>query len=311
MRMMGKPRAPRNRTITLTDAERLAFASELSHLTCCSPAEKIRDRLFQDDMLGILPFFPDSCVDLMILDPPYNLDKDFDGFHFRSRKDEAYADYLESWFPSLMRLLKPTGSVYFCGDWKCSAVIYAMMSKHLHIRNRIVWQREKGRGARANWKNGSEDIWFGTASDSYPFHLDAVKLKRRVIAPYRENGSPKDWEDTENGKFRLTCPSNFWDDISVPYWSMPENTDHPTQKPEKLLAKLILASSNPGDLVFDPFLGSGTTAVTAKKLGRHFCGIEWNREYCLWTLKRLRMASENSKIQGYEDGVFWERNSKK
>lgn len=94
--------------------------------------------------------------------------------------------------------------------------------------------------------------------------------RRRVIAPYRLNGNPKDWHESETGNFRDTAPSNFWDDISVPFWSMPENTDHPTQKPEKLIAKLVLASSEKGDLVFDPFLGSGTTSVVAKKLGRHY-----------------------------------------
>lgn len=82
-------------------------------------------------------------------------------------------------------------------------------------------------------------------------------------APYREDGRPKDWEETPDGKFRNTYPSNFWDDISIPYWSMSENTEHPTQKPEKLIAKLILASSNEGEVVFDPFLGSGTTSVVA------------------------------------------------
>ena len=138
-----------------------------------------------------------------------------------------------------------------------------------------------------------------------------MRLKRRVLAPYRqEDGKPKDWEESDGGRFRMTAPSNFWDDISVPYWSMPENTDHPTQKPEKLLAKLILASSRKGDLVLDPFLGSGTTAVTAKKLQRHFCGMELDPLYCCWAQKRLEHAAADSRIQGYEDGVFWERNAK-
>ena len=144
----------------------------------------------------------------------------------------------------------------------------------------------------------------------YTFNVDAVKQKRRVLAPYRADGQPKDWEESPDGKFRLTCPANFWDDISVPYWSMPENTDHPTQKPEKLLAKLILASSNPGDVVFDPFGGSGSTAVTAQKLGRHFSMIEMNEEYCCWAAARLEKAYTDKRIQGYEDGVFWERNSR-
>ena len=161
-----------------------------------------------------------------------------------------------------------------------------------------------------NWKNSMEDIWFVTKSKDYTFNPDAVKIRRRVIAPYRVAGKPKDWEETAEGNFRNTGASNFWDDISVPYWSMPENTAHPTQKPEKLLAKLILASSNEGDTVFDPFLGSGSTSVTAKKLGRHYSGIEQNPQYCVWAEKRLCDAETNKSIQGFEDGVFWERNAK-
>jgi site-specific DNA-methyltransferase (adenine-specific) len=90
---------------------------------------------------------------------------------------------------------------------------------------------------------------------------------------------------------------------------MPENTDHPTQKPEKLYAKLVLASSKEGDFVFDPFLGSGTSAVVAKKLNRKYLGVEINEEYCMFAVKRLKMADSDMSIQGYTDGFFWERNS--
>jgi site-specific DNA-methyltransferase (adenine-specific) len=90
---------------------------------------------------------------------------------------------------------------------------------------------------------------------------------------------------------------------------MPENTDHPTQKAEKLIAKLALASTNPGDFVFDPFLGSGTTSVVAKKLGRRYLGIELDEEFCLLAERRLEMAESRKEIQGFADGVFWERNT--
>ena len=130
-----------------------------------------------------------------------------------------------------------------------------------------------------------------------------------MIAPYKENGEPKDWTETADGKFRDTCPSNFWDDISVPYWSMAENTAHPTQKPEKLIAKFILASSDKGDVVLDPFSGSGTTSVVAKKLGRKYIGIEQNPDYCAWTEYRLVRAETDKTIQGFKGGVFWERNA--
>ncbi|MCQ2285235.1 MAG: site-specific DNA-methyltransferase, partial [Bacteroidales bacterium] len=247
---------------------------------------------------------------LIIIDPPYNLDKNFNGTRFAARSNEDYEEYLRSWFFKVCDKLKPNGTLYMCGDWKCTASMQRVISERVTILNRITWQREKGRGAKHNWKNGMEDIWFAVKDpNDYYFNVDAVMVKRKVVAPYKENGKPKDWEETGEGKFRKTYPSNFWDDITIPFWSMPENTDHPTQKSEKLVAKLILASSKPGDRIFDPFLGSGTTAVVAQKLGRKYCGVEINREYCRWAAKRLQIAQTNTEIQGYSDGVFWERNS--
>jgi site-specific DNA-methyltransferase (adenine-specific) len=154
-----------------------------------------------------------------------------------------------------------------------------------------------------------EDIWFATKGGDYTFDLDAVKTRKKVLAPYRLDGKPKDWAETAQGNYRDTCPSNFWDDITIPFWSMPENTAHPTQKPEKLLAKLLLASSRSGDVVLDPFLGSGTTSVVAKKLGRHYIGIEQEAQYCVWAEQRLERADADPSIQGYINGVFWARNT--
>ena len=95
----------------------------------------------------------------------------------------------------------------------------------------------------------------------------------------------------------------------MPFWSMAEKTAHPSQKAEKLMAKIILASSNPGDMILDLFAGSGTTSVVAKKLNRQFLGVEIEEQYCVWAQQRLETADFDKKIQGYEDGVFWERNS--
>ena len=306
-----KIRAERNRTITISEAEALVLDKELLTLEELKKApDTFIDRTINADLLQALTLLPDSFADLIIIDPPYNLTKNFNGNVFSARNNQAYQEYLESWFPLVCKKLKPTASLYLCGDWKCTAALQTVMQKELTVINRITWQREKGRGAKSNWKNGMEDIWFGVKNaDDYYFDVEAVKQKRRVIAPYRQDGKPKDWQESEEGNYRLTYPSNFWDDISVPFWSMPENTDHPTQKPEKLYAKLILASSRPGDIIFDPFLGSGTASVAAKKLGRHYCGIEINREYCLLAQKRLQLAENDKNIQGYSDGVFWERNT--
>lgn len=305
-----KIRAPRNRTLTISEAERAALPARLLHPSGPLSAADFENRVIQGNFMKIAALLPEKCVDLAIIDPPYNLDKNFNGRRFRASGFEEYLAYLESWLPLVARLLKPTASLYLCGDWQCSAADYLAMRKLFKVRNRIVWQREKGRGAAHNWKNCSEDIWFGTVSDDYYFDAQAVKLRRRVVAPYRENGKPKDWVESGSGNYRMTFASNFWDDISVPFWSMPENTDHPTQKPEKLLAKLIMAGSRPGDLVFDPFMGSGTTAVAAKKLGRRFAGTEIDEEYCCWALARLDRADNDTAIQGYDNGVFLERNAK-
>ena len=206
--------------------------------------------------------------------------------------------------------MKPNASIYICGDWRASGAIFNVTKKYFKIQNRITFEREKGRGAKANWKSCSEDIWFCTMSKNYHFDIDAVKMKKKVIAPYRDAlGKEKDWAIEENGKYRLTYPSNIWTDITVPFWSMPENTDHPTQKPEKLVAKILLASSKPGNIVFDPFLGSGTTSVVAKKLGRQYLGIESDELYACLAEKRLEMAGGDKVIQGYTEGVFWERNT--
>ena len=307
--MEKKERAENNRTLTLKPEEINMFRKKLvtkNNIEECN----IINKTLHGDILAMLRYIPDNFADLIIIDPPYNLTKNFNGTKFNSRSDISYDAYLDSWLPDVCKKLKDTGSLYMCGDWKCTSSLQRAIEQHLTIINRITWQREKGRGAKHNWKNGMEDIWFAVKNPhNYYFNVDAVMMRRKVLAPYKVDGKPKDWDEGKDGKFRLTYPSNFWDDISIPFWSMPENTDHPTQKSEKLYAKLVLASSKEGDIVFDPFLGSGTASVVAKKLRRNYCGIELNEEYCMLAEKRLQIADTDSAIQGYADGVFWERNT--
>lgn len=309
MSEIKKQRAERNRTLTLIDEEIPSLEREVYNIDTLKSGFQ-DNMVINADLMECLDFIPDQYFDLVIIDPPYNLAKNFNGKKFTTMKASDYEEYLRSWFFKVCDKLKDNGSLYMCGDWKCSSSMQRVIEERLTVLNRITWQREKGRGAKGNWKNGMEDIWFAVKNPKdYYFDVNNVKMKRKVIAPYKIDGKPKDWEETSDGNFRITYPSNFWDDISIPFWSMPENTDHPTQKPEKLYAKLILASSKIGDKIFDPFLGSGTSAVVAQKLGRNFCGTEINREYCLWAVKRLHNALSNKAIQGYEDGIFWERNS--
>lgn len=304
-----KQKAPRNKTIELSSQEIALYASKAVKLNKAIPLEEIENRIIWQDSLKAMKYLPEKCVDLMVADPPYNLTKNFGQTLFKETDLETYKKWLDQWLSQTWRLLKDNASVYICADWKSSIAIPEVAGKYFILQNRISWEREKGRGAQNNWKNCLEDIWFFTKSKDYTFNLEAVKMQRKVIAPYRdENGQPKDWAESGKQKFRLTHPSNFWTDISIPFWSMPENTPHPTQKPEKLIAKLILASSNENDVVFDPFLGSGTTAVTAKKLKRRFIGIEREKEYAAVAGKRLEIAETQPEIQGYEDGYFKSRN---
>ena len=307
--IVTKVRAGRNRTLTTTTTEAATYRARL-----LSPAALTRtaflDRTIHGDCLEVMTKLPKASVDLLVLDPPYNLNKKFGAKCFARVSVDAYTEYLRTIFQAAKPLLKSTATVYVCGDWLSSTSIFLAATEYFTVRNRITWEREKGRGALTNWKNSSEDIWFCTVSNDYTFNVEAVKLRRKVIAPYRnDDGSPKDWQETVAGNFRDTHPSNLWNDITIPFWSMPENTDHPTQKSEKLIAKLVLASTRPGDVILDPFLGSGTTSVVARKLGRKFCGIELDESFAILAEKRLSLAERDKSIQGYADGVFWERNT--
>lgn len=306
--MSIKTKIERNKTLVVRQSDIKRIAPNLLNLKKRAKVSEIKNKVINQDIYISADYLPKSFVDLLIVDPPYNLNKSFNKQVFKRKNLNDYADWVDELIQKLIPALKPNSSIYFCSDWYSSTSVHVVLSKYFKVRNRITWEREKGRGSRRNWKQNSEDIWFCTLTDNYTFNVDEVKLKRKVIAPYKhKNGQPKDWDINNN--FRLTHPSNIWNDLSIPFWSMPENTEHPTQKPEKLMAKLILASSNKGEMIFDPFLGSGTSAVVAKKLGRNYCGAEIDKKFACLSELRLSQAKKGDKIQGYTDGTFWERNT--
>ena len=211
---MNKQKAPKNRTLALNELEKSKLTKKLAFLKSKSVIKKIENKIINQDFFEAVKFLPDKFIDLLIIDPPYNLNKSFNQFNFKSRSINQYSNWFESVIVELLPKLKSNSSLYVCSDWKSSTSIHLVLEKYFKVRNRITWEREKGRGANKNWKNNSEDIWFATVSDEYTFNLDAVKLKRKVIAPYKNtDGTPKDWEKSEEGSFRLTYPSNIWNDI--------------------------------------------------------------------------------------------------
>lgn len=289
----------RNKTLRLSDSD---YADHMALL---------EDRnIHLGDFFEKIDLVDNGSIDLLIADPPYNLTKKYSSKIYKKQSDSDYIEFTKSWVSKIKTKLKKTASLYVCADWQTSMLIAPILKENFEVKNRITWQREKGRGSKTNWKNGHEDIWFCTVSDNYTFNVESVKLKKKVIAPYKDSsGNPKDWSHGDDGKYRMTHPSNFMSDITIPFWSMVENTPHPTQKSEKLIAKLVLASSNEGDLILDPFLGSGTTLAVCTKLSRKCIGIERELEYAIMASMRYDRALVNPRIQGYE-GVFYERNYK-
>lgn len=303
---MTKKPAKNNRTLLLSAEEQRCYAMQ-----CAGPqqAAKPLDQVFCGDLFAIAPLLPVAFVDLLVVDPPYNLTKQYGVSTFHAMERQAYDAFTRRWMDAVRHTLKPDASIYVCCDWRSSLSVAPALAERFRLQNRITWQRDKGRSSGVNWKNAMEDIWFATVGNQYYFDAAAVRQRRRVLAPYRKDGTPKDWCETEQGRFRDTGASNFWDDITVPYWSMPENTEHPAQKPEKLMAKLLLASCPQGGVVLDPFGGTGASAVVAKKLERRFVLIEQEEAFCALCQKRLAQCRPGDPIQGYQDGVFWERNS--
>ncbi len=203
-------KAGRNKTIDLSVEEGKSYLDRCISISKPTDLQSVINKTILGDTFSILPLLPTKFVDLLIADPPYNLDKNFNGKKFKKTSDEMYEEYTESWIKSVLPLLKEDATIYVCCDWQSSPTIGKVLKKYFYIQNRITWQREKGRGALSNWKNGMEDIWFATVSKHYTFNVDKVKVRRKVIAPYKVDGKPKDWEETTEGNFRNTYPSNFW-----------------------------------------------------------------------------------------------------
>ena len=194
MSLSNKKRAPLNRTINISDVEIKSYSSKFLKLINKAELSGIIGKIINQDLFEVIDFLPDNFVDLLFLDPPYNLNKNFSSVNFKEMKSDDYEIWLDNWISKLVRTLKPNASIYFCCDWKTSIPAYNVLKKYFLIRNRITWEREKGRGSKDNWKNSYEDIWYCTLSEQFTFNVDAVKLKRMVRAPYKVNrriGNPK------------------------------------------------------------------------------------------------------------------------
>jgi site-specific DNA-methyltransferase (adenine-specific) len=233
---------------------------------------------------------PDTSVQLIFADPPYNIGKRFGSFTDRWPSDEAYARWCESWLELCIRKLTPDGTLYVMTSTQAMPYLDLFLRSRLHILARIVWSYDSS-GVQAKRYFGSlyEPILMCVRDpDRYTFNAEDIRVPAKTGAERRLI----DYRKSEPAPYSSTkVPGNVWAFPRVRY-RMPEYEEHPTQKPEALLERIILASSNAGDLVLDPFAGTFTTCAVAQRLGRHTIGIELEEEFIAIGLRRLGVSTE-------------------
>ena len=242
--------------------------------------------MIHGDTLEILDqVVEDRSVNLIFADPPYNIGKRFSQFVDKWSSEEDYARWCEQWLSVCLRKLKPNGSMYVMTSTQCMPHLDLFLRKKMVVLSRIVWHYDSS-GVQAKNRFGSmyEPILHCVVNEKdYVFNADEILVeaktgaKRKLIDYRKEN-------PTRYNTHKV--PGNAWYFPRVRY-RMPEYEEHPTQKPEVLLERIIKVSSNPGDLVLDPFAGSFTTCAVAQKLNRKSIGIERELEYIKIGLRRL------------------------
>lgn len=216
---------------------------------------------------------PDACIDLLIADPPYNLGKDY-GNNLDRKAWHEYEAFTRSWLAQAVRLLKPTGSIYVFMGVRFISRLFLLLEEEfeLNFNGWITWHYTQGMGRKSGFSPRHEDILYFTRSQDFIFNLDDVRVPQKY---YRERNN-----------MAGANPGDVWTFSHVHYCSA-EREAHPTQKPEALLERIIKASSQPGQVVLDPFVGSGTTCRVAQVLERVWFGIDINPEYISMSQKRL------------------------
>lgn len=231
----------------------------------------------------------DESVDLIFADPPYSIGKRFVNFHDKWPSEAAYVEWCQQWLALCIAKLKPTGSLYVMTSTQCVPYLDLYLRHRLHIVSRIVWHYDSSSvQAKRHFGSMYEPILFCVKNkDDYTFNTDDIKVEARTGSQRKLIDYRKSTPTTYNSK---KVPGNVWYYARVRY-RMPEYENHPAQKPEALLERIILASSNPDDVVLDPFSGTFTTSSVAKRLGRRSIGIEREKEYVKIGLRRCEIQN--------------------
>lgn len=255
--------------------------------------------IYLGDSLNWLKSLESESVDLIIADPPYNINKaEWDSFE----SQQAYVEWSLKWIEQAARVLTVDGTLYVCGFSEILADIKLPALRFFEGCRWLVWHYKNKANLRSDWGRSHESILHFRKSKDYTFNVDEVRIPYgNHTTKYPERTQA---ETSQYGRGDSKRQEQVWrphpkgakprDVIEIPTTcnGMNETTPHPTQKPEELFRKLVLASSNEGDLVIDPFLGSGTTAVVAEQLKRNWMGCDLSPEYCRWAVERIELVKE-------------------
>ena len=246
--------------------------------------------LIKGDSLKVLKNLPDSSVNLIFVDPPYNIGKNFNGYKDKWESDEKYLEWCYEWIDVCIKKLKDNGSIYLMGATQFIPFFDIFLRKKMCILARIVWHYDSS-GVQAKNYYGSlyEPILFAVKDKTnYVFNAQDILVEAKTGAKRKLIDYRKAVPTVYNS---VKVPGNVWYATRVRF-RMPEYEEHPSQKPEALLTRIILASSNPGDVVLDPFSGTFTTSAVAMKLNRKSIGIELDEDYFSAGIKRITKISQ-------------------
>jgi site-specific DNA-methyltransferase (adenine-specific) len=264
--------------------------------------QHLHGSLWVGDTIAWLRSLPSESVDLVFADPPYNIKKaEWDSFE----SQEAYVKWSLQWIEQVARVLKPTGTLYICGFSEILADLRLPASRFFKGCKWLVWHYKNKANLGSDWGRSHESILHFRKSKEFTFNTDDVRIpygEHTLKYPEHPQAATSQYGKGTKSMAKTWSPhprgAKPRDVLEIPTTcnGMHEKTPHPTQKPEELLRKLVLASSNPGDLVIDPFLGSGTTAVVSEQLKRRWMGCDISLEYCQWAARRIELV-ENWPIE--------------
>lgn len=246
-----------------------------------------RNRIFCEDVLAGIDRIPDGVIDLVIADPPYGLGKDYGNDSDKLDAPE-YLAWMTRWADAVLPKLRPNGSLYIFLTWRNSPEVFVMLKQRLTMVNEIIWDRRVPSmgGSTRRYSSVHDTIGFFTNAKNYYFDIDAIRVPYDAATKKARSRSifiGAKWLEIGHN------PKDVWS-VSRLHREHRERADHPTQKPLEIVERMIKASCPLGGVVFDPFMGSGTTAVAALRSRRDFVGFELNAAYCQMIEERLRQV---------------------